>query len=208
MPQRFVPSSAEDLYTRAAILDPYPRYARLRAEGPVVWLERHKVYALPRYAECKAVLLDDATFLSGAGVGLNAVTNRFSRGTTLNSDGAEHAERRNLVAHRLTPRALRAMQDQVDEQAERVVVDALARGRVDGVEELAMALPMSIVPDLIGWPQEGRERLLAWGAATFDALGPLNGQAIRGARPTLRMLRYARTVAKHRTLQEGRWAQN
>lgn len=203
MPQRFVPSSAEDLYTRAAILDPYPRYARLRAEGPVVWLERHKVYALPRYAECKAVLLDDATFLSGAGVGLNAVTNRFSRGTTLNSDGAEHAERRNLVAHRLTPRALRGMQDQVDEQAERVVVDALARRRVDGVEELAMALPMSIVPDLIGWPQEGRERLLAWGAATFDALGPLNGQAIRGARPTLRMLRYARTVAKHRTLQEG-----
>lgn len=203
MPKRFVPSNAEDLYTRSAILDPYPGYARLRAQGPVVWLERHKAYALPRYAECKSVLLDDATFVSGAGVGLNAITNRFSRGTTLNSDGAEHAERRSLVAHRLTPRALRAMQDEVSEQAERVVVEALERRKVDGVEELAMALPMSIVPDLVGWPQDGREQLLAWGAATFDALGPVNGQAIRAARPSLQMLRYARAVARHRTLREG-----
>lgn len=203
MPKRFVPSTAEDLYSRSAILDPYPRYARIRAQGPVVWLERHKAYALPRYAECKSVLLDDATFVSGAGVGLNPVTNRFSRGTTLNSDGAEHAERRNLVAHRLTPRALRGMQEEVSEQAERVVLEALGRRTVDGVEELAMALPMSVVPDLVGWPQDGRERLLAWGAATFDALGPFNGQAIRAARPSLQMLRYARTVAKHRTLREG-----
>lgn len=203
MSKRFVPSNADDLYTRAAILDPYSRYARLREQGPVVWLERYKAYALPRFAECKAALLDDEIFVSGAGVGLNPVTNRLSRGTTLNSDGAEHAERRNLVAHRLTPRALRGMQEEVDEQAERVVVDALDRRKVDGVADLAMALPMSIVPDLIGWPQEGREQLLAWGAATFDALGPLNGQAIRSVRPGLQMLRYARTVARHRTLREG-----
>lgn len=203
MSHRSVPSDAEDLYARSAILDPYPHYERLRGRGPVVWLERHKAFALPRYAECKAALLDDVTFASGAGVALNPVTNRFSRGTTLNSDGAEHSERRNLVAHRLTPRALRVMQEEVDEQAERVVHAAVGRRRVDGVEELAMALPMSVVPDLIGWPQEGRDQLMAWGAATFDVLGPLNGQAIRSVRPSLQMLRYARTVAKHRTLRDG-----
>lgn len=203
MPHRPTPTDTGNLYSRSAILHPYPHYARLRSRGAVVWLERHKVYALPRYAECKAVLLDDTTFVSGRGVGLNAISNRFSRGTTLNSDGTEHAERRNLVAHRLTPRALRALQEQVDEQAELVVVDAVQRGHVDGVAELAMALPMSIVPDLIGWPEEGRDRLLAWGAATFDALGPINGQSVRSIRPTLQMLHYARTVARRRTLQEG-----
>lgn len=203
MPHRPAPTDTGNLYSRSAILHPYPHYARLRSLGAVVWLERHKVYALPRYAECKSALLDDATFVSGRGVGLNAISNRFSRGTTLNSDGAEHAERRSLVAHRLTPRALRALQDQVEEQAELVVTDAVRRRHVDGVEELAMALPMSIVPDLIGWPEEGRDRLLAWGAATFDALGPINGQSVRSIQPTLQMLRYARTVARRRTLQEG-----
>lgn len=203
MPHRPAPTFSENLYSRSAILHPYAHYTRLRAQGAVVWLERHKTYALPRYAECKAALLDDATFVSGRGVGLNPISNRFSRGTTLNSDGAQHAERRSLVAHRLTPRALRALQEQVQEQAELVVADAVQRRLVDGVEELAMALPMSIVPDLIGWPHEGRDRLLAWGAATFDVLGPINGQSVRSIQPTLQMLRYARTVAKRRTLQDG-----
>ncbi|WP_183099058.1 cytochrome P450 [Nocardioides pelophilus] len=200
MTERLVPTDSEDLYSRAAILDPYPHYARLRARGPVVWLRRHRVYALPQFAECKAVLLDDATFISGAGVALNALTNRLSHGTTLNSDGRQHDERRKLVAHRLTPRALRVMQEQVDAQAARVVDAALERGRVDGVGDLALALPMSIVPDLIGWPQEGRDQLLEWGAATFDVLGPRNGQAMRSVVPSLQMLRYARRVAKERSL--------
>lgn len=203
MTQSSVPTDTGDLYSRSAILDPYPHYARLRARGRVVWLEQHKVFALPRYAECKAALRDDSTFVSGAGVGLNPVTNRLARGTTLNSDGAQHDERRKLVAHRLTPRALREMHDEVDAQAQRVVASALERGRIDGVEDLAMALPMSVVPDLVGWPEEGRDRLLAWGAATFDALGPINGQAVRSIRPSLQMLRYARGVAKDRQLRSG-----
>jgi len=104
MPRRHeVPVYRPDIYSPQAILDPYPHYAKLRELGPVVWLPRHKVYALPRYAECKAVLLDDTTFVSGDGVALNPVANRLSRGTTLNSDGEDHARRRALVAHRLTP---------------------------------------------------------------------------------------------------------
>jgi cytochrome P450 len=95
-----VPEYPANIYTTDAIVDPYPHYARLRAHGPVVWLSRHRLYALPRYAECKAVLRDDKTFISGKGVALNPITNRVSRGTTLTSDGTEHDQRRKLVAHR------------------------------------------------------------------------------------------------------------
>ncbi len=92
-----------------------------------MWLSRHRVYALPRYAECKAVLRDDKTFISGKGVALNPITNRLSRGTTLISDGAEHDQRRKLVAHRMLPRALRAISENVDQQAADVVAAALTR---------------------------------------------------------------------------------
>ena len=98
-----VPEYPADIYTTDAIIDPYPHYTRLREQGPVVWLSRHRLYALPRYTECKAVLRDDKTFVSGDGVALNRITNRLSRGTTLTSDGAEHDQRRKLVAHRLLP---------------------------------------------------------------------------------------------------------
>jgi len=110
-----------------AIVDPYPHYQRLRDLGPVVWLTKHRVYALPRYAECKAALLDDKTFLSGRGVALNPIANRMSRGTTLNSDGVEQDQRRKLVAHWLLPRALRAISDSVDETAAAVGCRSRAR---------------------------------------------------------------------------------
>jgi cytochrome P450 len=60
-----VPAYEPDLYSRQAIVAPYPHHARLRRLGPVVWLTKQRVYALPRYAECKAVLRDDTTFISG-----------------------------------------------------------------------------------------------------------------------------------------------
>ncbi len=195
-----------NIYTTDAIVDPYPHYARLRARGSVVWLSRHRVFALPRYAECKAVLRDDKTFISGKGVALNPITNRLSRGTTLISDGAEHDQRRKLVAHRMLPRALRDISDDVDRQAAEVVTAALARGEVDGVDDLAFALPLAVVPDLVGWPHGQRGRLLPWGAATFDVLGPLNRQAVKSALASLQMLWFARRVIRKRSVIEGSMA--
>lgn len=197
------PVYRRDLYSRSAIRDPYPHYARLRQLGAVVWLPRHRVYALPRYAECKEVLRDDARFISGRGVALNPLANRLSRGTTLNSDGDDHNRRRKLLAHRLTPKALRSMADAVDHQAAAVVDAALAKRHVDGVRDLATALPVGVVPDLVGWPHEGRENLIPWAGATFDSLGPLNRQALRTMPATLSMLRFSRRVVRNRTVLPG-----
>lgn len=198
-----VPVYARDLYAADAILDPHPHYARMRDLGPVVWLPRQRVYALPRYTECKAVLRDDETFISGEGVALNRLINRLSRGTTLNSDGAEHDARRKLVAHRMLPRALRAISDEVDAQAASVVDAALIKGAVDGVSDVAMALPMAVVPDLVGWPRDQRDNLLPWGGATFDVLGPLNRHALKAMPGALQMLRFARQVVRKRAMIEG-----
>ncbi|OBB00636.1 monooxygenase [Mycobacteriaceae bacterium 1482268.1] len=201
-----VPVYSANLYTADAIVDPYPHYARMREQGPVVWLSRHRLYALPRFAECKAVLRDDRTFVSGKGVALNPITNRLSRGTTLISDGTEHDQRRKLVAHRMLPRALRAISDDVDQLAADVVAAAIERGEVDGVDDLASALPHAVVPDLVGWPRDERDNLLRWGAATFDIIGPLNGQAIKSAPAALQMLRFAKRVVRRRSVIEGSMA--
>lgn len=193
------------LYTRSAIVDPYPHYRRMRALGPVVWSARHRVYALPRYTECKATLRDDALFESDGGVALNPLSNRLSNGTTLASDGEEHARRRKLVAHRLMPRALRDVGDEVDRQASTVVDRAVARGSVDAVD-LASTLPLAVVPDLVGWPHDQRAHLIDWGGATFDVLGPANWQACKAVPRTMQMLRFARRVVRDRTVLDGSMA--
>ena len=199
------PSYDTDIYTTDAIVDPYPHYRRLRELGPVVWLSRHKVYALPRYTECKATLREDATFLSTGGVALNSLSNRLSRGTTLASDGAEHDRRRRLVAHRMLPRALNAISDEVQRCAQEVVDSAVRRGDVDGVD-LATALPLAVIPDMVGFPAGQREHLIEWAGATFDILGPGNRRMVRGVPHALQMLRFARRVVRDRSAIPGSMA--
>ncbi|OBJ61168.1 monooxygenase [Mycobacterium asiaticum] len=188
------------------MVDPYPHYRRMRRLGPVVWLTKQRTYALPRYRECRTVLRNDDLFISGNGVALNPLSNRLSRGTTLNSDGAEHDQRRKLLAHRLLPRALRSVGEAIDHQAGAVVDAALQRGTVDAVADLATALPLAVVPDLVGWPRDERDHLIAWGGATFDVLGPLNRQAIQAIPRSVQMLRFARRVVRERSVLDGSMA--
>lgn len=203
---RGVPRYAPDVFAPSAVRNPYPHYAALRELGPVVWLDKQRVYALPRHAEVKAVLADDETFVSGRGVGLNPVVNRFGEGTTLNSDGDTHRTRRQLVGHRLTPRALRTMQVQVDDLAEATVTAALARRCVDGVADIALKLPLTVVPDLVGWPVSGRANLVRWAGATFDLLGPANERAVRAVPNMLAVQRFVTRLVKSGNVLPGSMA--
>jgi cytochrome P450 len=198
-----VPVYSADLYSVAAIRDPYPHYAAMRALGPVVWLPKHNLYALPRYAEVRSALGDNDTFRSNHGVALNPISRVIGNQSLLMTDGAAHDRHRKLMAHRLKPRALRPLQDRVEELAEQTVLVALAKGRVDGVAEMALKLPLGVVPDLVGWPQQGREHLVAWAGATFDMLGPLNKVALRSMPKTAAMLSFVHRLARRRDVLPG-----
>ena len=195
-----------DIFSTSAILDPHPHYRALRELGPVVRLPRRRLFALPRFGECKATLRADDVFLSGHGVAANALANRLSLGTTLNSDGADHDRRRKLVAHRLLPRALRGLNEAVEGTARTIVDEAVGRNRIDAVADLATALPLAVVPDLVGWPQDERRHLLPWAAATFDMLGPMNRHALRAIPRSLEMLRFTRAVVRNRNVLPGSMA--
>ena len=190
-----VPRSAVDLFADAVLDDPYPHLRALRDAGPAVWLEAHEVYAVARYAEARAVLADDDTFLSGEGVGLNELINTGGRGTTLMSDGAEHATQREIIGRPLTPRSLADLRPDAQRLAEALVDRLVGEGSFDAVGDLAEVLPSTWVPDLLGWPAEGREHLLAWGAASFDGLGPLNDRAVAAGDGILGMTAYAQQLA-------------
>lgn len=201
-----VPVYHPDIYSAAAIRDPYPHYARMRMLGPVVWLPKQKLYALPRYAEVKAVLRDNDTFRSGGGVALNPISRFLGKRSFLMLDGAEHDRIRKLTAHRMIPRALRPLQSQIDELAEQTVRAAVGKGTVDGVGDIALALPLSVVPDLVGWPEDQREHLVEWAGATFDLLGPYNTLALRSSGRTVAMLAFVHRLARRRGVLAGSMA--
>ncbi|BBG03372.1 MULTISPECIES: cytochrome P450 [Pseudonocardia] len=168
-----------DVYSDDALHDPYPHYRAIRDLGPAVWLPEHGAYAVGRYADARAVLLDGETFRSAHGIALNEPANDAILGCTLASDGERHAHLRRVVAHRLTARSLAPIREAVTAGADALVDELVARGSFDAVTDLAQALPLSVVPDFIGWPREGREHLLRWAAANFDSFGPMNARTER-----------------------------
>jgi cytochrome P450 len=201
-----VPVYRADLYSETAIRDPYPHYAAMRALGPVVWLPKQKLYALARYAEVKAVLRDADTFRSGGGVALNTISRTVGRRSFLMLDGSDHDRVRKLTAHRLIPRALRQLQTQIDDLAEETVRAAVANDGVDGVRDIALRLPLQVVPDLVGWPEREREHLVQWAGATFDLLGPFNSLAVRSSGNVLSMLAFVHRLARRRNVIPGSMA--
>lgn len=172
------PHYVADLWTDEILADPYEHYAALRALGPVVWLEAHAMYAITTWTEARDALFDAETFCSGQGVAMNDLMNGIAAGrSTLMTDGALHEHLRRVLGRPITPRALTATNDRAVHVANELVRGLVARGLFDAAGDLAKALPMTIVPDLVGWPAEGRTHLLAWGGATFDLLGPMNERA-------------------------------
>jgi cytochrome P450/ferredoxin-NADP reductase len=201
-----IPTFDGDLYSDDVIRDPYPVYAQLRALGPVVYLRRHDVYALPRYVEVASVLRQPRRFISSRGVSLNERTNRLLVGSTLNSDPPEHDMTRAVTAQPLLPGALEAIAPRIRQAADKLVADLVARGHFDAVSDFAQVLPVTIVAELVGLPEEGRQKMLTWASATFNLFGPENERA-RAAFEDLRDLKaFLDEYGTPDKLQQGGWA--
>jgi cytochrome P450 len=198
------PALDVNLYGDEVLVDSTELWARLRDAGPVVWLPRHRMYAMARYDEVRAALRDDDVFRSGHGVAANPVTNALAKNTTLSSDGETHARRRRVLMRSLGAKALSALEQPLREEAERLVEDLLRRPHFDAVKDFAARLPTAVVAELVGVPGDS-DRLLRWAAGAFDSLGPLNWRNIRSAPHSLGMLRYTRRL-NPRAVRAGSWA--
>jgi cytochrome P450 len=199
------PELAADLYSDAAILDPHPLYRAIRDLAPAVWLPAHGVWAIGRHADVRAALRADSVLVSGRGVALNPFVNDHPARTTLTSDGELHRRRRAVLMKPMMPSALAEVRATVERLADERVADLVARGSFDGIADFARHLPVSVVSHLVGLPEEGRERMLAWAAAMFDALGPANARAQAAVPGVLELAGYAAGVDRARLAPDG-WA--
>jgi cytochrome P450 len=200
------PESDIDLYTDEALLDPFPYYRDLRKLGGAVWLSRYDMFVLSRYDDVREALRNWEVFSSAAGVTMNQPMNHALAGNTLCSDAPEHDLLRGVIAEPLSPIAVRGLSDQIDAEADRLVERLVAQRSFDAATDLARHLPVSIVSNLVGLPESGRERMLDWAAANFNCFGPLNERTITAFETVKEMIEYAHKEAVPGKLKPGGWA--
>ncbi len=80
------------------------------------------------------------------------------------------------------------------------------QGTFDAVTDLANHLPVTVVSNLAGLPEKGRERMLIWADELFNCFGPINDRNIASFSVLDEMMHYATNEAVPDKLMPGGWA--
>jgi cytochrome P450 len=150
--------------------DYYEVLARLRDEAPV-FEQAPGVKVLSRYEDIRAVSRDPERFCSGRGVLVNDPLREGGtiEGSILHMDPPRHAEWRRILNREFTGRAVGRLEGEVRALV-RAAIDAIPPGEVvDLVDVLSAPIPVLVIAELLGVPDDQRSEFRRWSDATIAA---------------------------------------
>lgn len=142
--------------------DPYPTYARLRAEAPLYHNPTLDFYALSRHADVTGAFRDSTRLSSANGVSLDPAAwgpHAHKTMSFLAMDDPRHMRMRRLVYKGFTPKRVTEMETRIREITLEYLEPALAAGEFDWIEEFAGKLPMDVISELLGVPAADRAEI-------------------------------------------------
>jgi len=150
------------------IRNPYPHYDQLRRLDPV-HITAHGMYLISRHADVSGVLRDkrfgkDFVERSTRRYGPKIMEEPIFRSMShwmLQQDPPDHTRLRGLVVKAFTARRVEDMRPRIQEVVDQTLDRVIPLGKMDLIEDFAFRLPVTIICDMLGIPEEHR--------ATFHA---------------------------------------
>ena len=153
-------------YDYAVHEDPYPFYARLRAEAPVYHNPDLDFWALSTHSDVREAFRAPDVFSNAMGVSLDPAAygpHAYKTMSFLAMDDPRHARLRKLVSKGFTSRRVDALTGGIEKISRQYWDECLARTRdgdsFDFVDDYAGKLPMDVISDLMGVPETDRAEL-------------------------------------------------
>ncbi|SDW91031.1 Cytochrome P450 [Arthrobacter sp. cf158] len=164
-------------YTHDALSDlvfeeavPYEYFDTARRDDPVRWVEEDGgpgYWSVTRYADVLAVTRNFKEFSSEAGGTTRediAPADLLARQTLIDTDPPAHTRMRRLLAPRFTPGSVHKEWLGFVETTVMTMLDrAFARKQFDYVAEVASTIPIAVLGELLGVPDEDRAYLMGLG---------------------------------------------
>jgi cytochrome P450 len=155
-----------DHYDHALQDDPYPTYARLRAEAPLYHNEEHDFWVMSRHADLHKAWRTDDVYSNKMGVTLDKSAwneNAHIVMSFLGMDPPEQTRLRKLVSRGFTPKRVAEMEPRITEVSLRHLERALAKGEAEGgfdwIVDFAGKYPMDVISELLGVPEADRDEV-------------------------------------------------
>jgi len=146
------------------IRDPYPHYQRLRATDPMHVTSFGAIVA-SRHAEASLVLrdrrfgkafVDRSVRRYGPDIMAEPIFRSMSH-WMLQQDPPDHTRLRGLVVKAFTARRVEDMRPRIREVVEQTLDAVIDRGKMDLIADFAFRLPVTIICDMLGIPEDHRE---------------------------------------------------
>lgn len=157
--------------TQYATAVPHDQYTVLRHEAPVFWHKepdsaRGGYWALTKYDDIVDVSKNAKLFSSEVGgINIRDADEEYlstSRLIMISMDPPQHTKYRKLVASGFTPRMIRKIEASIRQAVHDILDEIEGEAEVDFVQRISAQLPLRMIADMIGWPEEDRQLMIEW----------------------------------------------
>ncbi len=189
---------------------PHEWFAYLRREAPVQWHPdpagiAEGFWSVTRYQDCVDVNRDYEHFSSyRAGAlfhDMEPEALEQQRMMMLNMDPPMHTRYRRLVNKGFTPRMIRDLEAQVVTATDAIIDSVCERGSADFVEDISAELPLQVIADLMGVPQEDRHLVFDWSNRMIGSEdAEYQPDADAGAQAAMELFAYADELCEKKRL--------
>jgi len=170
-------SERKVVFSDEVLQDPYPTYARMLEEGPLHFVDiggQWAVWAVFGHADCSAIAKDPRLSakraqqmiitLPPSSQGEFTELARMLGLWLIFMDAPEHTRLRKLLNKGFAPAAVEGLRSQVEASVDRML-DPLKPGDEFELMKFANPMPVRIISEMLGIPQEMHDTFVSWSRA-------------------------------------------
>jgi len=193
------PLTDQFLGVEFTVEDPFAVYAQLRDKG-MAWNGTQGFWVASRHADVMQVSTDPETFCSAKGILTFEIGAEYaSPPTMMHTDPPDHTRYRALVQPAFGRKVVKTLDESVRTAARALVDDLPLDERVDIVPPLAVPLPVQVIAQLLGLPEEDWGKVWDWSEASIPGTETFNDTERKEALSAEMMSTLMSLVAKART---------
>jgi cytochrome P450 len=184
--------------------NPYPFYARLRKEHPVIQVvtpDGHLAWLITRYDDALNAFRDKRLSKDIANLGEKPpwVPKYFEplARNMLDLDDPDHARLRTLVHKAFTPKLIETLRASIETLSEELIESATPHGRMDLITEFALPLPVAVISQMLGIPKREQDKFHRWSNTIVSSQSSKFG-ALKAIPSVISFLRYIRQLVRLR----------